>query len=117
MGDVRFIMIGAALIFSGFVILGIFGDEFQSANIESEEFGNCFVYSENNEPIAVDCADKVGEQTSFFGLIIALIVGGVVGLIKGIRGDWDNRVKPEDMVGPNRDNRMDGSDSDEGNNS
>ena len=114
MSDIRFIMIGAALIFSGFIVLGIFGEGFQSSNIESEEFGTCFQYSEENEPIEVDCAKKQGEQASFFGLVIGLIIGGAISLIKGIRGDWDSRVKPEDMVGPSRDNRMDGNDSDGG---
>lgn len=112
MSDIRFIMIGVGLIFSGFLILGIFGENFQTSNIETNEFGNCFKYSEGQEPIPVDCSEKIFEQNTFFGLVIALIVGGVISLIKGMRGDWDNKVKPEDMVGPSRDDRMDGTDSD-----
>ena len=111
MSDIRFIMIGAGLVFAGFVVLGIFGENFQTANIESEEFGTCFEYSEDREPIPIECSEKTIDQSVFFAVVIALIVGGALGLIKGMRGDWDSKVKPEDMVGPSRDNRNDGNDS------
>ncbi|MDX1441089.1 MAG: hypothetical protein R3237_01350 [Nitrosopumilaceae archaeon] len=108
----RFIMIGGALVFAGFVILGIFGENFQTANIESEEFGTCYEYFEDKEPIPIPCSDKMVDQSSFFALIVGIIIAGGIALIKGIRGDWDSKVKPEDMVGPGRDNRKDGNDSD-----
>ena len=43
-----------------------------------------------------------------------LIVCGIVAMIKGIRGSWDQDVKPEDMVGPGHsfDTRDDNEDSD-----
>ncbi len=111
MSDIRFIMIGVVLIFSGFLILGIFGENYQSANVETSEFENCFDYSDNNEPISIDCSDKIFSQNIFFGLVVALITIGTITLIKGVRGDWDSKVKPEDMVGPSKDNPMDGKDS------
>lgn len=112
MSDIRFIMIGSAVIFSGFVILGIFGENFQSANIETSEFGICFQYFEDKEPIQIDCENKMFGQTLFFGLVVSILVSGVLLLIKGLRGDWDSKVKPEDMVGPSKDNRSDSSSSD-----
>ena len=30
-----------------------------------------------------------------------LILCGIASLVKGMRGRWDQDVKPEDMVGPN----------------
>ena len=110
MSDIRFIMIGAALIFSGFLILGIFGENYQSSNIETSEFENCFKYSGDNEPIAIDCSEKIFSQNIFFALVVTLIVIGIIALIEGVRGDWDSKVKPEDMVGPSKDNRIDGKD-------
>ena len=112
MSDIRFVLIGVAVIFVGFLILGVFGENYQASNIETNEFGNCFEYSEDKEPIPVDCSAKSSEQNMFFGIVIALIVAGIIALIKGVRGDWDSKVKPEDMVGPSRDNRMDEKDSD-----
>lgn len=100
MGDIRFSMIGIGLIFAGFVVLGIFGGNYQSASIESEEFGTCYRYSEDMEPVSVSCADAMAEQAGFLGGITALIAAGIAALVKGVRGDWDNRVRPEDMVGP-----------------
>ena len=35
-----------------------------------------------------------------FTIVILLIVGGIGSLVKGIKGRWDQDVKPEDMVGP-----------------
>ena len=112
MSDIRFIMIGIVLVFFGFIILGIFGENYQSSNIESSVFGNCFEYSETQDPIPVECSGKIFDQSIFFGIVLTLIIGGVISLVKGFRGDWDSKVKPEDMVGPSRDNRVDGNDSD-----
>ena len=103
MSDTRFTVIGVALVFSGFLILGIFGGNYQTANIEMAEFGSCYEYSEDKEPVPINCAYKTFDQTIFFVIIVALIVGGAIALIKAVRGKWDNKVKPEDMVGPGGD--------------
>lgn len=103
MSDTRFTIIGILLIFVGFLVLGIFGGNFQSANIEMAEFGDCFEYSDNNEPIPINCSYKSLDQTIFFSIVVVLITAGGISLIKGVRGKWDNQVKPEDMVGPGGD--------------
>lgn len=100
MSDTRFTILGVALIFAGFLVLGILGGEHQASSIEAEEFGNCHIYSEDSAPVRTDCEAKVSDQVIFFGVVIALIVAGVAVLVKGVRGRWDNEVKPEDMVGP-----------------
>jgi hypothetical protein len=111
MSDIRFIVIGILLIFSGFIVLSIFGENYQTPSIETSEFENCLEFSEDKEPIEVDCSEKMLGQNIFFGLVIALIAVGLLALLKGVRGNWDSKVKPEDMVGPSRDNRMDENDS------
>jgi len=98
----RFIIIGIVLVFVGFIILGVFGNQFQSATIESNEFGTCYEYSDEKPPSEINCSFKVFDQTVFFGIIIGFIVAGIISLVKGVKGDWDNKVKPEDMAGPNR---------------
>ncbi len=111
MSDIRFIIIGILVIFSGFIFLSIFGENYQTPSIETSECENCLEFSEDKEPIPIDCSVKIFEKNACFGLVIALIAGGMLALLKGVRGDWDSKVKPEDMVGPSRDNRMDGNDS------
>ncbi len=111
MSDMRFIMIGIALIFIGFVVLGTFGHNYQAATKESNEFGTCYEYSENNPPVEISCSFKIFDQTLFFALIIGFVGAGIIALAKGVRGDWDNKVKPEDMVGPGRKDN-EGSDKD-----
>lgn len=100
MSDMRFVIAGIALIFAGFLILGVFGHNFQAATLESNEFGTCYEYSNDSPPAEINCSFKIFDQTVFFGLVLGFIASGVISLIKGVRGDWDNRVKPEDIVGP-----------------
>ena len=100
MSDTRFTIAGIGLIFAGFVILGIFGGHYEAATFESEEFGTCYEYSDDAPPAEIDCSAKIAEQAAFFGIVIGLIGGGVASLVKGMRGDWDSRVRPEDVVGP-----------------
>lgn len=100
MSDTRFTLIGIGLIFAGFIILGIFGSKYFVNTLEAEEFGECFEYFDDKEPIPVDCDVKMLQKTMFFLFVIALIGVGIVALIKGMKGRWDQDVKPEDMVGP-----------------
>ena len=107
MSDTRFTIIGIALIFAGFIVLGIFGGDFRTASIESNEFGTCYEYSDSAPPIEINCSYKLLDQTVFFGLVIGLIITGIISLFKGIKGNWDQKVKPEDMVGPSKNDNKD----------
>ncbi len=100
MSDTRFTMLGIVLIFVGFIILGVFGSEYFDASIQAEEFDNCFEYFEDKPPVEIDCDVKLQAKIMFSGLVIGLVVAGVVSLVKGVKGRWDQDVKPEDMVGP-----------------
>ena len=100
MSDTRFTMLGIGLIFAGFIILGIFGSEYFDATIQAEEFGNCFEYFDDKPPIPVECDAKLQEKIVFSGLVIVLVGAGIASLVKGVKGKWDQDVKPEDKVGP-----------------
>ena len=100
MSDTRFTLLGIGLIFAGFIVLGIFGTQYFDATVEAGEFEECFNYFEDRPPVPVGCDEKLQAKTTFFGLVIALIGAGIGLLIKGVKGKWDQDVKPEDMVGP-----------------
>ncbi len=100
MSDIRFIIIGIVLVFVGFIILGTFGHNYQASTLESNEFDTCYEYSENNPPVEISCSFKIFDQTLFFVLVMGFVGAGIIALVKGVKGDWDNKVKPEDMVGP-----------------
>ncbi len=102
MSDMRFTLIGIVLIFVGFIILGVFGHDYQAATLESNEFETCYEYSDEESPIEINCSSKIFNQTVFFALVIGFIGAGIIALVKGVKGDWDNKVNPEDMVGPGR---------------
>ena len=112
MSDMRFIIIGIALTFVGFIILGAFGHDYQAATLESNEFGTCYEYSDENAPIEINCSFKILDQTLFFALIIGFIGAGIIALVKGVKGDWDNKIKPEDMLGPGKRQNDNSEDSD-----
>jgi len=102
--DIRFIMIGTCLIFAGFIVLGVFGSQFAASTLEAEQFGDCFEYFEDKPPVPVSCDVKLLDKALFFGLVLSLIGAGIFAMIKGVRGKWDQDVKPEDMVGPGGEN-------------
>ena len=100
MSDTRFTLLGIGLIFAGFIILGIFGAPYFDATIQAEEFGDCFEYFDDRPPVQVECEVKLQDKMMFSGLVIGLVGAGVASLVKGVKGHWDQDVKPEDMVGP-----------------
>ena len=112
MSDMRFIIIGIVLVFVGFVILGGFGHDYQAGTFEANEFGTCYEYSDDLPPVEINCSFKIFDQTLFFGIVIGFIGTGIISLIKGVKGDWDNKVKPEDMVGPGKNQDESSEDSD-----
>ncbi len=99
--DTRFIILGVGLIFSGIIFLSVFGS--QSAEITlQEEFSKCFEYHDDSPPTEIDCDTASENKMIIFAITTLLIVCGIVSLVKGIKGGWDQNVKPEDMVGPGR---------------
>ena len=111
MSDTRFTMIGIALIFAGFVILGVFGAEYFDVSVQAQEFDNCFEYFDDRPPVPIDCEVKLQSKVMFSGLVIALIGSGIAALVKGVKGRWDQDVKPEDMLGPGNPGNPNSSDS------
>lgn len=107
MSDMRFIIIGIILTFVGFLILGVFGSGYQAGTIESNEFGTCYEYSDDRPPVEINCSFRTFDQSVFFGMVLAFIGTGILSLIKGARGDWDSKIKPEDVVGPNNNQKDD----------
>lgn len=99
MSDTRFIILGIALVFAGFLVLGILGRPFLEFTVQVNEFGNCIDYTENGA-VSTDCAPIMQNKLLFFGVVIALIGGGIFSLVKGYRGKWDQDVKSDEMVGP-----------------
>jgi len=97
--DTRFIILGIGLIFAGIIIISIFGaqiDEFTA----QDEFHECYEYHADAPPTEIDCDVAFENKMIIFTVVILLIVCGITSLVKGMRGRWDQDVKPEDMVGP-----------------
>ena len=112
--DTRFIILGVGLIFSGIIFLSVFGS--QSAEITLQEgFSKCFEYHDDSPPTEIDCDTASENKIIIFAITALLITCGIVSLVKGVKGGWDQNVKPEDMVGPGSsfDTRDESDDSDQ----
>ena len=99
MSDTRFIILGVGLIFAGIIILSIFGAQFDEITMQ-EEFHVCYEYHADTPPTEIDCNIASQNKIVTFAIVVLLIMCGIASLIKGIKGRWDQDVKPEDMVGP-----------------
>ena len=102
MSDTRFIILGVALVFAGFLILGILGRPFFEFTIQVNEFGNCIDYTQTGT-ISIDCNIIMQDKLIFFAVVMGLIGSGIGALVKGYRGRWDQDVKSNEMVGPKKD--------------
>ena len=101
MTDTRFIILGVGLIFTGIIVLSVFGAQFDEITVQ-EDFRECYEYHHDRPPTEIDCDIAFQNKMIFFAIVELLIICGIASLVKGIRGRWDQDVKPEDMVGPNR---------------
>jgi len=99
MTDTRFIILGIGLIFAGIIILSVFGAQFNEITMQ-EEFHVCYEYHADTPPTEIDCNIASQNKMVIFAIVALLIACGITSLVKGIRGGWDQDVKPEDMVGP-----------------
>ena len=100
MSDIRFIMIGVVVITIGFIVLGVYGEQFTEITVQTNEFSDCYEYHEERPAIQIDCDKQIQQKNILFGIVIGILTGGGLALVKGIKGKWDQDVKPEEMVGP-----------------
>jgi len=98
--DTRFIILGIGLIFAGIIIISIFGAQIDEITAQ-DEFHECYEYHANEPPTEIDCNVAFENKMIIFAVVTLLILCGIASLVKGMRGRWDQDVKPEDMVGPN----------------
>ena len=115
MSDIRFIMIGVVVITIGFIVLGLIGSEYMGITVQTDEFSTRYEYPDDQPPVEVDCGEGLQDKTMVFAGIIAIIVAGVLSLIKGVKGTWDQDVKPEEMLGPGGNNNDTKTDTDKKN--
>jgi hypothetical protein len=95
-------MLGLVLVFAGFLVLGLLGRPFLQFTIQANEFGDCIDYAQA-DAVLTDCNMIMQDKLLFFGIVVGLIGSGIVALIKGYRGKWDQDVKSNEMVGPKKD--------------
>jgi len=100
--DTRLIILGSVLAFSGFFIGGVAGAQYRQYAVQADQFGVCFDYTTDGHTIKVKCDEKIQDQLIFLSISVGLIGGGVIVLVKGIRGKWDQNVKSDEMLGPKK---------------
>ncbi|MDE1725121.1 MAG: hypothetical protein KGH76_04405 [Thaumarchaeota archaeon] len=99
MSDIRLIMIGAAIIFAGFVAGGIGNSGYSQYVVQQQNFDDCYDYS-SGVAMHVKCSDKNYDHMLYLLLSLTLLGIGGIFMYKGIRGKWDHDVKDNEMLGP-----------------
>jgi len=61
MSDTRFTLVGVGLIFAGFLVLGVFGQQHYNFAIQVQEFGDCFEY-DNGQQVEVSAKKWEGDR-------------------------------------------------------
>ena len=107
MSDIRFVMIGVAVLSVGFIVMAVFGSQYQDITVQTKEFSECYEYTDENVAVKVDCDEQLQSRNLIFVAVIGILAAGGILLVKGIRGTWDNDVKPEEMLGPGGDKKDD----------
>ncbi|MDB3956660.1 hypothetical protein N9385_03170 [Candidatus Nitrosopelagicus sp.] len=107
MSDIRFVMIGVVVLSVGFIVMAVFGSQYQDITVQTKEFSECYDYTDENVAVKVDCDEQLQSKNLMFVAVIGILVAGGILLVKGIRGTWDNDVKPEEMLGPGGDKKDD----------
>ena len=105
MSDIRFVMIGIVVLSVGFIVMAVFGTQYQDITVQSKEFTECYDYTDENVAVKVDCDEQLLSRNLMFVVVIGILAAGGIALVKGIRGTWDNDVKPEEMMGPGGDKK------------
>lgn len=99
MSDIRLIMIGAAIIFAGFMLGDMANSNYAQFSVQQQNFDECYDYS-SGIAIHVKCSEKSQDYLLYLMLCIGVLcVGGVI-IFKGIRGKWDHDVKDNELMGP-----------------
>ncbi len=99
MSDIRLVMIGAVVIFAGFVVASIGNADYAQYAVQQQNFDDCYDYS-SGVAIHVKCSDKNYDHVLYLLLSFTILgIGGFV-MYKGIRGKWDHDVKDSEMLGP-----------------
>ena len=93
--------------------MALFGTQYQDITIQTKEFSECYDYTDENLPVKIDCETQLQDRNLMFAVVIGILIAGGLALLKGIRGTWDNEVKPEEMVGPGGDKKSSDDDKDE----
>ena len=107
MSDIRFVMIGVVVLSVGFIVMAVFGSQYPDITVQTKEFSECYEYTDENVAVKVDCDEQLQSRNLIFVAVIGILAAGGILLVKGIRGTWDNDVKPEEMLGPGGDKKDD----------
>ena len=99
MSDIRLILVGVGIIFTGFILGGLINSNYAQFEIQGKLSDQCYDYSSGKE-VKVKCTEKGEEHFIYFGMALGLLLFGGFIIFKGIRGKWDQNVKDDEMLGP-----------------
>ena len=66
MSDIRFVMIGVAVLSVGFIVMAVFGSQYQDITVQTKEFSECYDYADENVEVKIDCDEQLQSRNLMF---------------------------------------------------
>ena len=101
MSDIRLIILGSLIVFGGLIYGGLKASEYVQYTVQDQNFDECFDYS-TGQAVHVKCDQKIQEKYTYLTISLAIIAVGIFIAVKGLRGNWDQNVKSDEILGPKR---------------
>ena len=70
MSDIRFVMIGVAVLSVGFIVMAVFGSQYQDITVQTKDFSVCYYYTYDNLAVKVDCEEQLQDRNLMFAVVI-----------------------------------------------
>ena len=81
MSDIRFVMIGVGVLSVGFIVMALFGTQYQDITIQTKEFSECYDYTDENLPVKIDCDEQLQDRNLMFAAVLGILIAGGLALV------------------------------------
>ena len=67
-------MIGVGVLSVGFIVMALFGTQYQDITIQTKEFSECYDYTNDDLPVKIDCDEQLQDRNLMFAIVIGILL-------------------------------------------
>jgi hypothetical protein len=75
-------MIGVGVLSIGFIVMAVFGTQYQDITVQTKEFSECYDYTDENIAVKIDCDEQLQSRNLMFAIVMGILAGGGISLVK-----------------------------------